>query len=65
MKIKTIKSEGLAHNSYYISDENEVAIIDPRRDSLIYHTMAQQECTKINYIFETHRNEDYITGSLE
>jgi len=32
MKLVTIKSEGLAHNGYYLSDEAEAVVIDPRRD---------------------------------
>ncbi len=65
MKLKTIKSEGLAHNSYYLSDENEAVVIDPRRDCEIYTELADKECTEITYILETHRNEDYVIGSLE
>jgi len=65
MKLKTIKSEGIAHNSYFLSDGNEAAVIDPRRDCQIYPRLAQQECAKIRYILETHRNEDYVIGSFE
>jgi hydroxyacylglutathione hydrolase len=65
MKLQTIKSEGLAHNSYYLSDEGEAAVIDPRRDCEIYLQLAQQDCAQIKYILETHRNEDYVVGSLE
>ena len=62
MKIKTIKSEGLAHNSYYLSSEGEAAVIDPRRDCEIYTQLAKEECAEIIYILETHRNEDYVIG---
>ncbi len=65
MKIQTVKSEGLAHNSYYLSSNGEAAIIDPRRDCEIYTQLAQEECATIKYILETHRNEDYVIGSLE
>ncbi len=65
MKLQTIKSEGLAHNSYFLSDENEAAVIDPRRDCDIYIHLAKEECAKIKYILETHRNEDFLVGSLE
>ena len=65
MKLEIIKSEGLAHNSYYLSDKQEAVIIDPRRDCEIYTQLAEKECTKIKYILETHRNEDYVVGSLE
>ena len=65
MKIKTIKSEGLAHNSYILFDRNEAVVIDPRRDCEIYDELAKEECAQIKYILETHRNEDFVTGSLE
>ena len=65
MKLKTIKSEGLAHNSYYLSSENEAVVIDPRRDCEIYTQLAKEECAQIKYILETHRNEDYVVGSME
>ena len=65
MKLEIIKSEGLAHNSYYLSDEKEAVVIDPRRDCEIYTQLAKKECAKIKYILETHRNEDYVVGSLE
>jgi hydroxyacylglutathione hydrolase len=65
MKLKTIKSTGLAHNSYYLSSEKQAVVIDPRRDCEIYTQLAKKECAKIKYILETHRNEDYVSGSLE
>ncbi len=65
MKLEIIKSEGLAHNSYYISDGKEAVVIDPRRDCEIYSKFAKKDCIKIKYILETHRNEDYMVGSLE
>jgi hydroxyacylglutathione hydrolase len=65
MKLKTIKSEGIAHNSYFLSDSGEAVVIDPRRDCQIYARLAQKDCAKIRYILETHRNEDYVSGSFE
>jgi hydroxyacylglutathione hydrolase len=65
MKLTTIKSEGLAHNSYYLSDEGDALVIDPRRDCEIYTKLAAEDCAQIRYILETHRNEDYVVGSLE
>jgi len=65
MKLETIKSEGIAQNSYFLSDGDEAVVIDPRRDCQIYKRLAQRECTKIRYILETHRNEDYVIGSFE
>jgi hydroxyacylglutathione hydrolase len=65
VKLKTIRSEGIAHNSYFLTDNNEATVIDPRRDCQIYTRLAQKECAKIKYILETHRNEDYVIGSFE
>jgi len=65
MKLHTIKSEDLAHNSYYLSDGEEAVVIDPRRDCKIYTNLAKKECARIRYILETHRNEDYVVGSVE
>jgi hydroxyacylglutathione hydrolase len=60
-----IKSEGIAHNSYLIGSESQAAVIDPRRDCQVYIELAQQNGLKVKYIFETHRNEDYVIGSVE
>ncbi len=65
MIFKRIKSEGLAHISYFVGSNKEAVVIDPRRDCQIYVDLARSEEMKINCIFETHRNEDYVTGSLE
>ncbi len=65
LRLLSIKSEGLAHNSYYLSDDGEAAVIDPKRDCKIYTRIAEKECTQIKYILETHRNEDFVAGSLE
>lgn len=62
---KRIKSEGLAHLSYFIGSGTEAVVIDPRRDASIYADIARNEGMKIKYILETHRNEDYVIGSLE
>jgi hydroxyacylglutathione hydrolase len=65
LKFERIKSEGLAHLSYFIGSEDEAIIIDPRRDCQVYVELARREGMNIKYIFETHRNEDYVIGSLE
>ena len=63
MFIEKIKSEGLAQLSYIIGDGNEAAVIDPRRDCEIYAQMARERGCRITRIFETHRNEDLISGA--
>lgn len=63
MFIETIKTDGLAHLSYVVGDGNAAAVIDPRRDVGIYEEIAQKHGVRITHIFETHRNEDLVTGS--
>jgi hydroxyacylglutathione hydrolase len=65
MILEKIKSEKIAHNSYFIGSAGEAAVIDPRRDCDIYLNLAKENEMKIKYIFETHRNEDYVIGSKE
>lgn len=65
MILKKIKSEGIAHNSYFIGSKNDAAVIDPRRDCKEYLDIAEKNQMNIKYIFETHRNEDYVIGSKE
>jgi hydroxyacylglutathione hydrolase len=65
MIFERIKSEGLAHLSYFIGSGNEAVVIDPRRDCDVYTDIARREGMRINHILETHRNEDYVIGSKE
>ncbi|MFX1565205.1 MAG: rhodanese-like domain-containing protein [Promethearchaeota archaeon] len=65
MKFEVINSPGISHNSYFFADKGEAFVVDPRRDAAIYLKMAQEACAEIRFIFETHRNEDYVIGSLE
>jgi len=65
MIVRRIKSEIVAHISYFIGSASEAFVVDPRRDPQIYVEIAKQENMNIRYIFETHRNEDYVIGSKE
>lgn len=65
MIIRKISSEGISHNSYFISAGGMAAVIDPRRDCEVYLDLARELGARITHIFETHRNEDYVIGSLE
>ncbi len=65
MILERIKSEGIAHNSYLIGFGGDAAVIDPRRDCQVYLDLSRQKDLEIRYIFETHRNEDYVIGSVE
>jgi hydroxyacylglutathione hydrolase len=63
MLLKTIKTPGLSHLSYIIGSDGQAAVIDPRRDCECYVDFARSEGLEITQIFETHRNEDLISGS--
>ncbi len=65
MILERLKSAIVSHLSYFLGSENEAAVIDPERDCQIYLRLANQNDMKIKYILETHRNEDFITGSKE
>ncbi|AQT70145.1 Beta-lactamase hydrolase-like protein [Anaerohalosphaera lusitana] len=64
MFLEKIKSEGIAHLSYMLGSGGQAAVIDPRRDIDVYLQMAREKGVNITHIFETHRNEDYVIGSL-
>jgi hydroxyacylglutathione hydrolase len=59
------KSKIVAHISYFIGSGREAFVVDPRRDIDIYLKLALKHGVNIKYVFETHRNEDYVIGSLE
>lgn len=63
MFVHKIKSDGLSHLSYMIGSEGQAALIDPRRDIDAYMDIARQENCRITHIFETHRNEDIVSGA--
>jgi Zn-dependent hydrolases, including glyoxylases len=65
MILEKITSEGLAHHSYVLGSESEAAIIDPRRDIDGYLDILRRENLSLKYIFETHKNEDYLVGSQD
>ncbi len=65
MLFERVSSEGIAHYSYIIGDENKAAVIDPRRDCNVYINKASKNGLQITDILETHRNEDYVIGSVE
>jgi hydroxyacylglutathione hydrolase len=63
--IERIESAGLAHHSYLVGDQGEAVVIDPRRDVDVYIEKAVRQGYRLRYVLETHRNEDYVVGSLE
>ena len=65
MIFERVVSDGLAHNSYFLGSEGEVVVIDPRRDCDVYAVLEMRYNVKVTHIFETHCNEDYVSGAVE
>lgn len=63
MLLEKIKTPGLAHLSYLVGSAGQGAVIDPRRDCAIYIDKARAAGLEITHIFETHRNEDLVSGA--
>lgn len=63
MIIETIKTEGLSQLSYLVGSNGTAAVIDPQRDCDTYIQRARARGMQITHIFETHRNEDFISGA--
>src|SRR3546814_16570496 len=63
MLLEKIKTPGLSHLSYLVGSGGQAAVIDQRRDCEIYVEKARAERLAITHIFETHRNEDLVSGA--
>lgn len=65
MKIKQFKDEPLAHYSYAILSEGEMALVDPIRNPMQYYKYAEENRAKIVAVFETHPHADFVSGHLQ
>lgn len=65
MFLEVVRSEGLSHLSFVVGDSGRAVVIDPRRDCGVYMDIARRYGARITHIFETHRHEDFLTGSKE
>lgn len=54
MNIKQIYDKALAHGSYAIESNGQIALVDPGRDPQPYLDFAREHKGKIIAIFETH-----------
>lgn len=63
MIFERIVTEDLMHYSYFVADEGRAMVVDPRLDFGIYLTLAAKHQVRITGIFETHRNEDMLSGA--
>ena len=65
MEIKQFEDKNLAHFSYAIVSNGEVALIDPARDPQPYYDFAKQNNAKIIAVIETHPHADFVSSHLE
>ena len=64
MIIKQIYTSCLSQSSYYIESNGESAVIDPLREVGNYISIADENNSKIKFIFETHFHADFVSGHL-
>lgn len=65
MKIEQFYDKGLAHASYAIVSEGEMAVIDPARDPQEYYNYAERNNARITAIIETHPHADFVSSHAE
>lgn len=65
MKIERFFDTNLAHASYAIVSENEMAVIDPARNPQPYYEYAVKQKAKIKRIFETHPHADFVSSHVD
>ncbi|MEO5648882.1 MAG: rhodanese-like domain-containing protein [Ginsengibacter sp.] len=65
MEIIQFEDKDLAHYSYALISEGEIALIDPARNPQPYYDLANQHHAKIIAVIETHPHADFISSHLE
>ena len=65
MNIKQFEYKPLAHYSYAIVSDGEMAIIDPERNPKQYYAFAKANGAKIVAVIETHPHADFVSSHLE
>ncbi len=65
MKVEQIYTGCLAQGAYYITSDEEAAIIDPLREVQPYIERAQKDGVQIKYVFETHFHADFVSGHID
>ncbi len=65
MEVKQFQDKNLAHYSYAIVSNGEVALIDPSRNPQPYYDFAKEHDARITTIIETHPHADFVSSHLE
>lgn len=65
MNVKQFEYKPLAHFSYAIVSNGEMAVIDPERNPKQYYAFAKENNAKIVAVIETHSHADFVSSHLE
>lgn len=65
MFFQAVKTPGLAHVAYVLGEPDAAIVVDPRRDIDEYLCIARDNDLTIRFVLETHRQEDFVIGSVE
>ncbi len=65
MNIKQFEDKPLAHYSYAILSNKEIALIDPSRNPAPYYAFAEENDARIVAVFETHPHADFVSSHLQ
>lgn len=65
MIIKQFQDKPLAHYSYAIVSDGEMALVDPARNPMPYYKYAEEHNAKIVAVFETHPHADFVSSHLQ
>lgn len=63
MKLQRLETPGIAHYAWLLADGGEALLVDPSRHVQQYLDTARDMETRIQYVLETHRHEDFVMGS--
>lgn len=65
MKVEQFYDKGLAHASYAILNQGQIALVDPGRNPQPYYDFAKENQAKIVAVIETHPHADFVSCHLE
>jgi hydroxyacylglutathione hydrolase len=63
MKLRRVETPGLVHYAYVFGERGVGAVVDPRRDVDEYLEVARELGLRVEFVLETHRQEDFVMGS--
>ena len=65
MVIEQFEDKGLAHFSYIMMSEGQIAVIDPARNPKPYYEFANLHDARIIAVIETHPHADFVSSHQE